>query len=120
MKEVEIMTRLLVAIFASQKKAAFDAAFVDEKILKVPPEERDRVALEAIEEGYIKGLRIIDGIDGQEVPYIAWEYSKPSLTMKGHDFLDNNSTAKKVLKELKDTAVSFAAQTVSAIISSKF
>lgn len=119
MKELELLIRLLAAVHAAEEKAVFDPVFVDERILKAPPAARDRAALKAMKAGYLDGLHVINGIDGQEVPYIAWEYSKPFVTMQGLEYLDDNAIAKRVLSELKETAISLAAQTVGAVISSK-
>lgn len=117
MKELELLIRLLAAVHAAEEKAVFDPVFVDERILKAPPAARDRAALKAMKAGYLDGLHVINGIDGH--PYIAWEYSKPFVTMQGLEYLDDNAIAKRVLSELKDTAISLAAQTVGAVISSK-
>ena len=112
MKELELIVRLLAAVSAAEERDAFDPAFVDERVLKAPPAARDRAAIKAIKAGYLDGLHVTDGA-------ILWERSTPYVTIAGLEYLSTNAAARQIIQELKDAAVSFAAQAVETAISYK-
>ena len=112
MKELELIVRLLAAVSAAEERDAFDLAFVDERVLKAPPAARDRAAIKAMKAGYLAGLHITDGA-------ILWERSNPYLTIAGLEYLSESAAARKIIQELKDAAMSLAAQAVGAAISYK-
>lgn len=119
MDDFKIIARLLAAIYAIGEKGQMDMALIDPRTLKTTAEKRDHIAIMLEKEGYITGLRKIDGVDGQEKPVILWEYSMPEITMKGLEYMDNDDTLKKAMQEIKDAAISFASQTISNIIIAK-
>lgn len=116
MKELDLIVRLLAAVSAAEERDAFDPAFVDERVLKAPPAARDRAAIKAVKAGYLDGLHIIENVDGQRAPHIAWERSNPYVTIAGLEYLSTNAAARQIIQELKDAAVSLAAQAVGAAI----
>ena len=119
MDDFKIIARLLAAIYAINEKGQMNVALVDPRVLRTTAEKRDNIALMLESEGYIAGLRKIEGIDGQEKTIILWEHSMPNITIKGLEYMDSNDALKKAVQEMKDAAISLAAQTVSNIILTK-
>lgn len=115
MDDFKIMLRLLAAIYACEGKP-FNCTVVDERVIGCDPEKRDRLALKLRKEGFIDGLRVIDGVDGMQRPIILWDKSSPEVTFKGLEYMDSNETFKKVAAEMKDTAVQIAAGIVGNVI----
>lgn len=70
MDDFKTIARIMTAIKASEGKTVFDTVFVDERIIKAPAADRDRIALKLQKEGLIEGLYVIDGIDNQNVPVV--------------------------------------------------
>lgn len=116
MDKYQAMAKVLAAIEGGKGKPVFNLALVSERVLGMPEKERDEAALLLQENGYIKGLEIIDGIDGQRVPYIYWQGSYPAITMKGYDYIEENKPLKSALKALREAALPVAAQIVANVI----
>ena len=108
-----------MTIYAIEDKGQMDMALVDPRVLKTTQEKRDQIALKLEKDKYIEGLRIIDGIDGQREPVIMWEHSNPKITIKGLEYIDGNDSMKNAVKEIKDIAISIAAQAVTNVIMTK-
>lgn len=117
MEEFKIIARLLAAIKAGEKQNEFDINLIDSKVLKTDDSTRDMLAIKLQKEGYIEGLFIVDDIDNMPRPVIMWNASRPQITLKGYEYIDNSSSLKKAFKELKNIGVSTAAQIVSNTIS---
>lgn len=64
MDEFKAIAKLLAAIKAREGKPVFCQSLVSEEALCMTEEQRDKAALLLQKNGYIEGLRIIDGIDG--------------------------------------------------------
>ena len=90
MDDFKVMARLLAAIRASEESPVFDVALIDEKVLKTTAVNRDLLAVKLQKAGYIEGLTIIDDVDNQKVPHVAWEKSKPAVTLKGLTWMQEN------------------------------
>lgn len=116
MDDFKIIARLFAAIRAGEGQKTFNCALIDEKIIKAPAEKRDGIAIKMQKAGLIEGLFVVDDIDNQPYPVVMWEYSNPTVTIAGMEYISNNSTLKKVLQELKDSAISLAAQTIANTI----
>ena len=116
MNDFKIIARLLAAIKASEESPVFDVALVDEKVIKATAKQRDNLAIKLQKAGYIEGLTVIDDIDNQTVPYIAWNQSKPAITLSGLEWMDNNDSLKKAVKEIKEMGTSVAAKIIGNII----
>ena len=94
-------------------------AMIDPRVLRMEAQKRDQLALMLEGEGYIKGLRKIEGIDGQEKTMILWDRSYPEITLAGREYMNSNAALKKAVEEIKNTAIAIAAQTVSNVILSQ-
>ena len=116
MDDFKVMARLLAAIRASEESPVFDVALIDEKVLKTTDVNRDSLAVKLQKAGYIEGLVIIDDVGNQKVPYVAWEKSKPAVTLEGLTWMQENKPLRKAINELKDDGISVAAKAVSNYI----
>ncbi len=117
MNDLKIIVRLLYAIEAGQGKPVFDISLVDERVLKATAEDRDRIALQLRDAGYITGLKTLEGIDNMDRTVILWNKSHPEVTLEGLTYMQENKPFREALKELKDFSVAVAAQTLANLIS---
>lgn len=111
-QEIKITACLLAAIKAGERQAVFNINLVACEILKTNEVTRDKLAIKLQNDGYIEGLVINDNNLS-----IMWNASRPQITLKGYEYIDNSSSIKKAFKELKSIGVSTAAQIVSNTIS---
>ena len=120
MSDFKTLVRLLCAIAASEDLPHFSVACVDEKVLKADAKTRDRLALKLQKEGYIEGLFIIDGVDNAESDVILWNQSRPKVTIKGMEYMEENKSFRKVGEEIKKEIINMAASFFSAWFSNHF
>lgn len=120
MNDFKLIVRLMAAIEAGEEAPVFSCALIDEKTLKTTSNQRDRMALKLQKAGYIDGLYIVDDLDNMQIPVIMWEYSNPTVTLSGLQYMQENSAFKKAAQELKDAGISLASQTIANIISTRF
>lgn len=113
MDKFKDMAKLLAAIESGQRGEVFNEACIAEEALDMTEQQRDDAALLLYQNGYIDGLRIIDGIDGQRKPHIMWSFSSPSITMEGYKFMDESQPLKKAFKALREASISAAAQIIA-------
>lgn len=116
MTDTKTIVRILAAVRVEQGRPVFNVSTVSEQVLRTDEATRDRLALMLQKEGYIDGLYIIDGIDNVAQPFIHWPASHPALTMKGTEYIENNSAARKAIEEIKQAGISAAAQIVANAI----
>ncbi len=113
MDKFKDMAKLLAAIECGQAGEVFNEACVTEEALCMTERQRDDAALLLYNNGYIDGLRIIDGIDGQRRPYIMWSFSNPTITLKGYEFIDESQPLKKAFKALREVSIAAATQLIA-------
>ena len=116
MDDFKIIARLLAAVRVGEGQKVFDCALVDEKVMKAPAAKRDSLAIKLQKEGLIDGLFVVDDIDNQPLPVVMWEYSHPSITLAGLEYIDTNSALKKARRELRDIGAAVAGQAIAATI----
>lgn len=58
-------------------------------------------------------MQIIDSIDVQRAPFIYWPGSKPSVTLKGLEYMEECKPLKSAFKALRDTGTQIAAQVIA-------
>ena len=95
MDDFRIIYRILKQIRSMELSEEPCDTFLDPEILKTTAPKRDNLVLKLLDSGYITGIRIIDGIDGQRMPHILWASSRPSVTLQGLEYLEENSMMKK-------------------------
>lgn len=88
--------RILKAILAAEKAEEWDEKRLLPEALKTTEENRDRLTLKLCDAGYITGLHIIRDVDDLEKPVILWQKSRPTLTIAGLEYLENNGMMQKV------------------------
>lgn len=116
MDDFKIIARLLAAVRVGEGQKVFDCALVDEKVMKAPAAKRDSLDIKLQKEGLIDGLFVVDDIDNHPFPVVMWEYSHPTVTLAGLEYIETNSALKKALQELKEAGISVAAQAVANVI----
>ena len=116
MDDFKVIARLLAAVRIGEGQKVFDCALVDEKVIKAPAAKRDSLAIKLQKEGLIEGLFVVGDIDNQSYPAVMWEYSHPSITIAGLEYIDTNSALNKAFRELRDIGAAVAGQAVAATI----
>ena len=104
MEDFKIIYRILKAIKHYEMAEIKTLEHFTPDMLKTTKENRDRLILKLIDAGYVTGFRVVQKIDGLESPVILWETSNPSVTIKGLEYLEDNSMMKKVKETLKGIA----------------
>ena len=95
MDNLKVVYRILVGIEASMDSNRFDGTFL--KALKILEERRNKILQQMIGEGLIDGFERVNYADGYGFKAI-----EPRLTIKGMEFLQENSTMQKIKNGLKD------------------
>ena len=101
MDDFKIIYRILKAIQNYETAEIKTLEHFMPDILKTTKENRDRLILKLIDAGYVTGFRVVQEIDGLESPAIIWESSNPSITIKGLEYLEDNTMMKRVKETLK-------------------
>lgn len=115
MNDFKIIARLMAAIQASEETEVFNEAFVDERVLETTAKTRDNLARKLQRAGLIEGLVTTEDIDN--APFkVLWKLSKPSVTLAGLQYMQENSAFRKAWDELKDASIQNVSQTISAVI----
>lgn len=89
MDNLKVVYRILVGIEGSMDSNRFDGTFLEE--LKISEERRNRILQSMIGEGLIDGFERVNYADGYGFKAI-----EPRLTIKGMEFLQENSTMQKI------------------------
>lgn len=97
----KLIYRILKQIRVLELAEEPDLVLLSPDALKATEIERDNLMLKMQEKGLIAGLVVIEGIDGQQRPSIMWERSMPRVTMKGLEYMEENSMMKKAKSLLK-------------------
>lgn len=100
----KLIYRILKQIRALELAEEPDLALLSPDALKATEIERDNLMLKMQEEGLIDGLVVIEGIDGQQRPFILWGRSMPRVTLKGLEYMEENSMMKKAKNLLQGFA----------------
>lgn len=116
--DFKAMARILASIRASEDMPAFDPNLVDPSVLRCDEKTRDLLAIKLQRSGYIEGLFIVDDIDNQPRPVVLWSASKPSITIKGMEFMQESKPLRKALEEIRKESLQVAAHVAAAAASS--
>lgn len=119
MNDLKAIVKIMAAIRASETKPVFDQALVSQEVLKVDEQTRDILAVKLQKAGYVEGLMVVDDIDNQSVPYIFWNNSKPSVTLAGIEYMQENAAFRKAAAEVKQDALAVASTVLSNVIISQ-
>ena len=95
MDNLKIVYKILVGIEASMDSSRFDGTFLE--ALKISEERRNRILQSMIDEGLIDGFTRVNYVGGYGFKAI-----ETRLTIKGMEFLQENSTMQKIKNGLKD------------------
>ena len=95
MDNLKIVYKVLVGIEASMDSNRFDGTFL--KALKISEERRNRILQSISGEGLIDGFERVNYPDGYGFKAI-----EPRLTIKGMEFLQENSAMQKIKNGLED------------------
>lgn len=95
MDNLKVVYKVLVGIEASMYSNRFDGTYLE--ALKIPEERRNRILQSMIGEGLIDGFERVNYAGGYGFKAI-----EPRLTIKGMEFLQENSAMEKIKNGLKD------------------
>lgn len=113
MTNTEKNVRLLVSIGASERYDVFIPAFIDQTILHMSPEETKKSAIFLQENGYISGVHVEDG-------KADWLQSRPMLTLKGHEYLQEDAKARDILSDWRNGIIRSVDQRITAYLFNNF
>lgn len=98
MNNFTVIYKILKAIENSMDFEEFDPLLISPDVLGVSKERRDKLLIEMQNEGYISGI-VVKKYTRQ--PAFIQEPICPSITIKGLEYLADNSMMKKVSETLK-------------------
>ncbi len=99
MKDNRIIYKILKTLDRFQGSEGFENELISAKQLKIPFEKWEQIVIQLQKSGYIEGIVYMQTLSDR-FPHIA-EPIKPNITIKGMEYLENNSTMNKAKEELK-------------------
>lgn len=102
MDNLKIIYKILNLIEKSMDYPEFDREALKAERFAISEERFIKILYAIIREGYIEGITMKIGVDG----YVLINISSPSLTVKGMEYLTENSVMKKIAdaaKGIKET-----------------
>lgn len=104
MNNFTVIYKILKALEQSMDFEEFDDSLISPEVLDVSKERRNKLLIEMQRDGYITGLITFNSL-GHQASHIR-EPLKINITLKGLEYLSDNSMMKKVanlLKGIKDS-----------------
>ncbi len=98
MNNFTIIYKILKAIESSMDFEEFNEDLISPETLGISKERRDKLLIEMQKEGYISGITVKQYI---RQPAFISEPVTPNITIKGLEYLANNSMMKKAAEALK-------------------
>lgn len=95
MDNLKIVYKVLAEVDKQMDNMDFDESFI--KNLKESDNRINKIIESLVEDGYLTGIKISKSKTGNIVMFI-----NPRLTIKGMEFLQENSTMQKIKNGLKD------------------
>ena len=95
MDNMKVVYKVLAEVDKQMDNIDFDESFI--KNLKVSDNRINKIIESLVEDGYLTGIKISKPKTGNIVMFI-----NPRLTIKGMEFLQENSTMQKIKNGLKD------------------
>ena len=108
MEDFRIIYRILKILHDAMDHEVFDRRLLDAEVLGISETKRNRLLDMLSKEGYISGIKPL-WADGAEAPTYVY-LNAPAITMKGLEYLDDNSLMKKaaaMAKGIIDAASKF-------------
>lgn len=90
MKEFSVIYKILKGLRDAMDRDEFDALQLDPEVLGISENRRDALLVMIQKEGYIEGLRLVQ-YDGMDAPKVLMKLSHPRITLKGLEYLEENS-----------------------------
>ena len=98
MDDFKIIYRILKAIYVSMDYDEFDNNSISPEVLRVSPQKLDALLIMLVNDGLVEGFQVLLTAGGGRGVKIA---GKPALTLKGLEYLEDNSMMKKAAKAAK-------------------
>lgn len=100
MNNFTIIYKILKALEQSMDYEEFDSELISPETLGITKERRDKLLVEMQNEGYISGVYVKRYIRGDSIV----KSERPEITIKGLEYLSENSIMKKAANLLKGVA----------------
>lgn len=100
MSDFKIIYKLLKALRDAMDCEQFDMQRVAPEVLGVSKERLEALLLLLANEGYITGLKTVQ-FDGMMHPKVMLSMSRPQITLKGLEYLEENSLMNKAAALLR-------------------
>ncbi len=78
----------------------FDVDMISPETLGITKERRDKLLIEMQNEGYIRGISVKQYMNGNDIV----KFRRPEVTIKGLEYLSENSMMKKAANLIKGIA----------------
>ena len=100
MDNFKTIYKILKALEQSMDYEEFDADMISPEILGITRERRDKLLIEMQNEGYIRGICVKQYMNGNDIV----KFKRPEITIKGLEYLSENSMMKKAANLIKGIA----------------
>ena len=102
MNDFKAIYRILRYLSAAMSAEEYDPGAISPERLKLPAERIEQIMILLQQDGYISGLAVTQTL-GDSYPHIA-DGSVPRITLKGLEYLEENSMMKKAARAVKEIA----------------
>ena len=97
MDNFKIIYRILKALEIAMDADEFDMDMISAERLKITENRWTALMAQLVENGYVSGISVRQSIDGNKTVSV----SNPVITLKGLEYLEENSLMKKAAKVAK-------------------
>lgn len=97
MGDFNTIYKILAALRASMDYEEFDSRLISAEYLKISEPRRVALMMMLVQAGYITGITFDEGAGGD----IMMSISRPRLTLKGLEYLEENTLMKKAYRAVK-------------------
>lgn len=101
MDDMKLIVKILGLIREMEKAGGYNSSCFSEKCLKCPQRQIDTLALKLKQAGYVDGLITTEDINSCENA-VLWQYSTPTVTLLGIEYMNENSAFNKAKKQLAE------------------
>ena len=108
MSDFKLMAKILSAVKSCEQERQMDVSLFQPEVLGASEGERDSMIVKLQEDGYVDGFYIVDEVDNLAYPAVMLKHSRPRITIKGMEYIEQNAPLNKAIKALKETATKTA------------
>lgn len=103
MNSMKLIVKIMGLVSEQEKSREYNPNVFNTHCLGCPQSEIDGIAIKLQNAGYIEGLMTTEDIDNAD-DSVLWAYSRPTVTIKGIEYMETNNAFNKVKSNLKSAA----------------